>query len=151
MALENVIVRGFAQGFGKQGVVAVKEGDAAFGLNDAENENGGHGRAEREAERGDAYFGIEDGTGEGGHDSKADGGNVQVAFGEEIGSNGIEAEGGSEGEGKPGESKGNHRETVAEEKEEEEKQRAQEEADDAPKRKGGWHGKRIEIIHVHRQ
>lgn len=102
-------------GEGEEREIVVENGDAALNLRDIKKEEEDKGEGESEL-NGTRLRLLEKPAGTGsGEDAKTDGGNVEIAFGEEIDADGFEIESRSKGEKKPGDCEGEKRMAIAKE------------------------------------
>ena len=148
LTLNDVGVGRVRFGGGEQGVIVVEYRNAALGLDKIESEECDERGGESEAGGRGRKPGIQGEAGGGGEDGKAHGRNVEIALGEEVGGDGIEAESGGQSKDKPAKSEGEDRTGVTKIESREGHGEGAEESGDGPEGERFGHGEGVEIVHV---
>src|SRR5262249_28394372 len=148
LPLGEVGIRGFADGIGEECVVVVEDGQAAFDLDGVEKKDGGEGRYQSRAHRRRTGPRIGKQSGASRKDGKTHGGDIEIAFGEEIQGNGIDAERRRQSEQKPAQGEWEDGPALPEKESSGNKKKPGYKSGESPKGKVGSKRKRIKIVHA---
>ena len=148
LALNDVSVGRIEFGGGEQRVVVVKDGDAALGLNEIESKESDEGGGECDARGRRGETGEQGQASGGGENGETYGRNVEIALGEEVDGEGVEAESRGQSEDKPAEGKRENRARGAKIKSGYCQEDGTDKSRDGPAAQSDGDRKGVEIVHV---